>query len=218
MTSSAISAQGSVFSVGTGSGSAKTISGVSVGNPTIITSTAHGLSNGDVVTIAGLTGADAALLNGNTYTVKYKTTNGFAIDADTTGKTITAGSGTATPVTFTAVGNVKDYSGFDGSASELDRTNLSSTAKEFMLGLVDPGQFTLNFDSDMNDAGQAALRAKQYSGTLTNFKLTFQGADVNSNRTYTFQGYVKKLSTQGGVDAIVKCACDIRISGPVTLA
>lgn len=216
MASTAISAQGSVFYIGTGSGTAKTISGVTVGNPTIITSTAHGFSNGDVVTIASLTGADAALLNGSSFVVKYKTTNGFAIEVDTTGKTITAGSGTATPVTFTQVNNVKDFSGFDGSASELEKTNLSSTAKEFMLGLVDPGQFTMNLDGDLNDAGQAALRTKQYSGALCNFKLVLPGAVTNL--TYTFNGYVKKFSSTGGVDQIYKINCDIRISGPVTLA
>lgn len=216
MTTSAISAQGSVVSIGTGTGGAKTITTVSVGSPTILTSSAHGFNNGDRVTIAGLTGADAATLNGLTFTVQHKTTNTFALEVDTTGDTITAGSGTATPVTFTAVANVKDFSGFDGSASELDATNLSSTAKEFLLGLVDPGQFTINMDLDMNDAGQAALRAKQQSGAISQFKLVLPGAV--SNLTYTFSGYVKKFSTSGGVDQIVKASCDIRITGTIALS
>lgn len=216
MASTAISAQGAVLSIGTGSGGAKTISGVTVGYPTLLTATAHGFNNGDVVALAALTGADAASLNGLTVTVKYKSTNAFYVDVDTTGKTITPGSGTATPVTFTQVNNVKSYTGFDGSASELDKTNLSSTAKEFALGLVDPGQFSLELDVDMNDSGQAALRAKQQSGVITNFKLVLPGAV--SNLTYTFTGYVKKFSQSGGVDQIVKGSVDIRISGPVTLS
>lgn len=218
MTSSAISAQGSVFSIGTGSGGAKTITAVAVGFPTIFTSAAHGFVNGDNVAFnAGFTGANAATLNSLTnLVVTNKTTNTFAIDIDTTGLTITAGTATATPTTFTQVNNVRDYSGFDGSASEIDRTNLSSTAKEFILGLVDPGQFTLNIDTDNNDAGQAALRAKQQSGALTNFKLVLPGAV--SNLTYTFTGFVKKFSTAGGVDQKVAGSADIRISGAVTLA
>lgn len=216
MTSSAISAQGSVFSIGTGSGGAKTITGVAVGFPTIFTSAAHGFQNGDVVTFAALTGANAAVFNGLSFVVTNKTTNTFAIDVDATGLTVTAGSGTATPVTFTQVNNVRDYSGFDGSASEIDRTNLSSTAKEFILGLVDPGQFSINIDVDNNDAGQQALRAKQQSGVITNFKLVLPGAV--SNLTYTFTGFVKKYSVQGGVDQKVAGSADIRISGTVTLA
>ena len=211
MASSAISAQGSVLAIGTGSGGAKTITAVAVGNPTILTATAHGFVNGDVEAVAALTGADAALLNGQNLVVKNKTTNTFAVDVDTTGKTITPGAGTATPVTFTNVANLKDFSGFDGSASEIDVTNLDSTAKEFRLGLVDQGQFTINIDYDNTNAGHVALRAKQVSGVLCNFRLTLPNANV-----VTFTGYVKKFSLAGGVDAVAKTSVDIRISGAVT--
>ncbi len=217
MTSSAISAQGAVLSVGTGSGGAKTITAVAVGFPTILTSAAHGFVNGDYITFSsGFTGANAASLNGKSYVVRSKTTNTFAVDEDTTGLTITAGTATATPTTFTPVANVNTYTGFDGSASELDKTNLASTAKEFALGLVDPGQFTIEIDVDMNDAGQAALRSKQQSGVITNFKLLLPGAVANL--TYTWTGFIKKFDQKGGVDQIVKASVDIRISGTITLA
>ena len=215
MTSTAISAQGSTLQIGTGSGGAKTISGtVGVGNPTVLTSTAHGLNNGDVVTLAALTGADAALLNGQTCVVQFKTTNTFAVAVDTTGKTITVGSGTATPVTYTTIGNLKTFSGFDGQASELDRTNFGSTAKEFVLGLVDYGQFSFDVDYDFTDAGQAAVLAAQVSGLLKNFKLT-----LPDTHTASFTAYVKRLPTAGGVDQIVKrSGATVRISGAVTWA
>lgn len=216
MASTAISAQGAVLSIGTGTGGAKTITAVQVGFPTILTSAAHGFANGDVVSLAALAGANAAALNGLSVTIKNKTTNTFAVDVDTTGLTITAGAGTATPTTWTTVNNVASYTGFDGSASELDKTNLSSTAKEYMLGLVDPGQFSMELHTDLNDAGQAALRSKQQSGAISNFKLVLPG--VVSNLTYTFTGYVKKFTQTGGVDQVVKSSCDVRISGPVTLA
>lgn len=210
MTSTAISAQGSTLEIGTGSGGAKTITAIALGNPTILTSAAHGLSNGDVVTLAGLTGTDAATLNGQTVTIRNKTTNTFAIDIDTTGKTITA-AGTATPVTWTGIGNFHDFSGFDGSAGELDATDLSSVAKEFLLGLSDPGQFTININYKATNTGHIALRAKQVSGASSNFRLTLPDATV-----ITFSGLVKKFSLQGGVDAIAKAAVDIRITGAIS--
>lgn len=210
MPSSAISAQNSILAIGTGTGGAKTLTAIALGNPTILTSTAHGLNNGDVVTLAGLTGVNASVLNGLNFTVKNKTTNTFAIDADTTGLAITA-SGTATPITFTNVANLKTYSGFDGSASEIDVTNLDSTAKEFRLGLVDPGQFSIEIDYDGANAGHVALRAKQVSGVITPFKVTLPNASV-----ITFNGFVKKFSLAGGVDAVIKTSVDIRISGAVT--
>lgn len=210
MSSSAISAQNSVLAIGTGSGTAKTITAIALGNPTIITSTAHGFLNGDVVTFASLTGADAGLLNGLTTSVRNITANTFAVYIDTTGKTVTA-AGTATTATFTAIANLHDFSGFDGSASEIDVTNLDSPAKEFRLGLVDPGQFTINIDYDSANAGHIALRAKQVSGVISNFKLTLPNATV-----ITFTGFVKKFSLQGGVDAVAKTAVDIRITGAVS--
>lgn len=210
MASTAISAQGSVVAIGTGSGAAKTISGISLGNPTIITATAHGFVNGDVMTLAGLTGADAATLNGQTVSVRNVTTNTFAVYIDTTGKTITA-AGTATSVTFTNVANVRSFSGFDGAASEIDVTNLDSLAKEFRLGLVDPGQFTFEIDYNSSNAGHVALRSKQVSGLLSNFKLTLPDSTV-----ITFNAYVKKFSLGGGVDAVAKTQVDLRISGAVT--
>lgn len=213
MASTAISAQGSILSVGNGSGSAKTISGVAAGSPTIITATAHGFANGDIVTLAGLTGTDAALLNGQTVVVQNKTTNTFAVAIDTTGKTITAGSGTATPVQWTTVGNFRSFNGFDGQPAEIDRTNLGSTAKEIILGLVDYGMLQIEVDQDNSDAGQTLLLAA-FNGSLSKqFKITLPNAN-----TATFTGYVRKYPTQGAVDNLVRRQIDIRITGAVTWA
>jgi len=214
MTSSAISAQGSILQIATGTGAAKNITAIAVGNPTIITSAAHGLSNGDVVAIAGVTGADAALLNGQSWVVTNKTTNTFAVQLDSTGKTLTA-TGTATPNTYTAISNLKTFTGFDGSASEIDKTNLASTAKEFALGLVDPGHFTFEVDQDLSDAGQLAVRAAQLSGITKGFKMILP---AGITPTASFNALVKKVSSQGGVDQIVKNSIELRITGAITWA
>lgn len=212
MASTAVSAQGSILQIGTGTGGAKTITGVAVGFPTIFTSAAHGFSNGDVVALAALTGADAALLNGQTAIVTNKTTNTFAVNIDTTGKTVTAGTGTATPVTFTPVNNLKTFSGFDGQASEIDVTNMASTAKEFRLGLTDPGHFQIEMDQDNGDAGQLAMRAAQVSGAIKTFKLILP---AGTTPTATFTAFVKSFSTAGGVDQVAKSSAQLRISGAV---
>jgi len=212
MPTTAISAQGSTLQVGNGTGSAKSITAIAVGNPTIITSTAHGFANGDVVALAGITGIDAALLNGQSVVVRNITTNTFAVDINTVGKTITA-AGTATPVQRTTVNNFKTFSGFDGQPTELDTTNLSSTAKEFKLGLVDYGQVQMEFDQDNADAGQLVMLTA-YSGSLSKtFKLT-----LPNNSTATFTAFVRQFSSQGGVDQIVRRQATLRITGAVTWA
>lgn len=216
MPSSSFSAQGTTFQISTGTGGAKTITAIAVGNPTIITSTAHGLTAGDVVTIAAITGTagtDATNgLNGKTFVITHVTANTIAINANTTGLAYTSG-GTATPQTYTSVANVKSFNGFGGMASEIDVTNLSSTAKEFRLGLQDFGTITLEVSVDYSDAGQNALRTAQAAGTEKTFKLNFP-----NSRVATFNGYVKGAPVQGGVDATVEGSFEIRINGNVTVA
>ncbi len=211
MASTAISAQGSTIEIGTGTGSAKNITAVADGYPTIITSTSHGLSNGDVVTIASVGGITG--MNTNSYVISNVTTNTFAVEFDSTGGTYTSG-GTATPVTWTEVANVKSFSGFDGESSEIDVTNLASTAKEFRLGLQDFGSFSFDWDVDLADAGQDAVRTAQASGSVKNWKLTLPNSD-----TATFTGLVKNATNMtGGVDQIVGGSVSIKITGSVTFA
>jgi len=210
MPSTAISAQGSKLEISSTAGSGKTITAVAVGFPTVLTSAAHGLSNGDVVTLAGLTGADAALLNGQTAVVKYKSANTIAVDIDTTGKTITA-AGTFTPLGWTKVENLVSFKGFDGQASELDVTDLDSTAKEFMLGLQDWGTFSFDVNRDMNDAGQQAVDASKRAGTQKAYKLT-----MPNGKTKTFNAYCKNSPLEGGVDQVLKTSgVTLRITGDV---
>lgn len=122
----------------------------------------------------------------------------------------TATSGSAS---FTAIGNVKTFSGFDGSSSEIDVTTLSSTAKEYRLGLEDNGQFAIELDRDFSDAGQTALLAARDAQAGKQFKLL-----LSNGESAVFTGYVKKFSMAGGVDQVVKGSVDIRISGAVTWA
>jgi hypothetical protein len=135
------------------------------------------------------------------------------IEVNTTGLTLTTGSSpTATPVAWTTIKNVKTFTGFDGEASEIDVSNLASTAKEYRLGLVDPGKFSIEVDQDDTDAGQIAIRASQVAGSLKNYKLT-----LPNSKTFTYSAFCKKFATSGGVDQVVKGSIDFRISGPITV-
>lgn len=212
--STAISAQNSTLQISTGTGGAKTITAAAIGFPTILTSAAHGLSNGDVVAIASITGTlgtdGTNGLNGKSFTVTNVTTNTFAVQVNSAGLAYTSG-GTATPNTYTKIGNFKDYNGFDGKSSEIDVTHLESTAKEVRAGLMDNGSLSINVDRDTSDAGQQALLAAQVSGAVKNFKLTLPNAIVAS-----FAGIVTQFSLSGKVDDVLKTPVSIRISGAVT--
>jgi hypothetical protein len=210
MTTSAISSQGSKLEIQTGAGSPLTISAAALGDPTILTSTAHGLTLGDVVTISGST---APVGLNATFPVIAKTTNTFAVPLDTTGGIALAGSAVATPVVWTAIKNLKTLKGFDGKPAKLDATNLASTAKEWVPGLTDPGSVSFDVDIDMSDPGQIALRNNLVTGTTFQFKFTTPNA-----HTATWAGYVETFPWDAGVDKLLSANLTVVITGPITFA
>ena len=196
-------------------GSAINITAISLTNPCRVTLAAvTGLNKGDVLTFTAIVGTTQ--LNGNNYVIQYiePTTKIVTLaNLDATGFTAYTSGGTATPVQWTKVANVRSYNGFDGSASEIDRTNFDSTAKEFILGLFDPGQFAMEVDQDNTDAGQIALMTAVVTGLIKNFKMT-----LPNGNTATFTAYVKKFNSQGAVDQAVRRSANLRISGAITWA
>jgi hypothetical protein len=206
---SGISAQKSKLEIATGTGGAKTITAITAGFPAVVTSAAHGFNNGDVVVLAGIVGTMSSL-NGTTRTVSNRTANTFAmLDADTTGLVYTSG-GAATPNTYTKIGGLLSFDGFDGTADELDTTDLDSDAKEFISGIKDEGKFGFECKTLKTDAGQLALRANRTSGAVVAMKLTLPDTSVAS-----FSVIVKSMPTSGGVNAVLKGKIDTRISGAV---
>lgn len=207
---SGISAQGSTLHVATGTGAAEVITAISVGNPAIVTIAGHARANGDVVTIANVVGTMGAVLNGTKRVVSNLTADTFALlDVDTTGLTYTSG-GTATPETYTKINGVQSFGGFDGAASDLDTTDLDSTAMEYISGLVDEGKFSFEAKRLAADNGQIAMRAARNTGAVTGLKLTLPDASVA-----TFSVLVKSVPTAGSVNAVLKGPYDCKISGPV---
>lgn len=211
MASTAVSAQGTTLEITSGSsGSAKNISGVALGNPTIVTATSHGFVVGDKVTIASVGGITT--VNG-TWSVIAKTTNTFAIALDTTGGASYTSGGTATPAVYVTIDNVKSLSGLDGQANDIDVTNLASTAEEIRLGIARFGGFTAEFDRVEGNTGHLALKARQLDRAQIGVRLTLSDSAVA-----TFNAYVKKVSFSNGVDNVNRGQVEFRITGAVTWA
>ena len=122
----------------------------------------------------------------------------------------TAESGEAV---WTKIKNVISFTGFDGSASEIDVTDLESTAKEFRLGLQDHGKFAFEMHIDRTDAGQLALEAARKSGKVVQLKLTLPNAEAA-----TFSALVKSTPISGGIDAVLKGSVETRVTGDIEWA
>ena len=218
MSVSAQLAQGmKLYIAGTG-GAAKTITAAAPGFPTILTSTAHGLANGDVIAVAaivGTMGTDATNgLNGQSYVVQNVTANTFCIQANTTGLTYTSG-GTATPNTWTQITQLKGIKPSGAQASKIDVSDLDSTAKEYRAGLVDNGSFSVDIFILETDAGQAACLAAFQASTANNYKaVSAQG------KTRTFMATCLKFPTvpEATVDGVQIGTAEWQISGAVTVS
>ena len=213
-------AQLSKFYIAGSSGTAEPLTAVTVGNPTILAITGHaGLANGDYITFnSGFTGTDAALLNGKTAVVKYYTTGAtndtVAVDIDTTGKTITVGTATATPATWTQIKEIRSIKPAGAQSSKIDVTDLDSTAKEYRSGLIDNSTLSCEINVLEGDPGQAAVLAAFTNSTVNSYKIT------TPNKTRTFSGTCTKFPTapELSVDAVQTGTFELQISGAITVS
>lgn len=127
------------------------------------------------------------------------------------GTTIAIDTGTGTP-TWTQIVNVSDISGFDGKAAEIDTTDLSSVAKERVLGLQDWGTLTLTAFINLSETSHSALLAAKKAGAKKSFKVTLSDAS-----TITFSAFVATFPIAAKVDAAYSGAIALTITGDITV-
>lgn len=120
----------------------------------------------------------------------------------------------ASPEVFTAISEIKTFSGPNGSATVIDVTDLSSGAKEKRLGLADEGQLSFTINYIPKDTQHTLLRTQRDSRALTNFKLVF--TDDSPATTWSFSGYVQGFAVSGAVDNVVEANITVEISGSIT--
>jgi len=127
------------------------------------------------------------------------------------GTTLTIANSGGTPQ---AIGNITGYSGFDGEAPDIDETTFAET--EFMTfrqGLQDGGLVNIDCFRDPNDVGQNECRVASEAGATREFVLT-----ITDYGTVTFNGYVKALPIQGGIDESITGTIPVKITGEPVFA
>jgi hypothetical protein len=214
MGAGAVKAQGTTLHIsGTASG-AKTITAIVAGFPTIFTSAAHGLANGDNITVASVVGTIATTVNLANLVVKNVTTNTFSVELNTVGLAYTSG-GTATPLAWIKVGQLTDIKGTSDSSPDMEVTDLDSTSKEYLQGLPDTGSLSATCYCVDSDTGLAAVEAAFDARAPKSFKVTYPSG-VTPVRT--FSGYVKSFPKIGDAskDGVVTGSIEIKRSGSVT--
>jgi len=120
----------------------------------------------------------------------------------------------ASPEVFTAIPEIKNFTGPGGSAAVIDVTDLSSAAKEKRMGLADEGQLSFVIHYIPSDTQHAALRAARASRVETNFQIEF--TDASPATVWSFSGFVTTFSVAGSVDGVIEGNVTIEITGAIS--
>lgn len=204
---------GSSFGVQTGFGGVSptpAVTNITQTEPPIVTSAAHGLSQGDVGKLSAVVGMTE--VNGNLYVVDDTTTNDFALAGeDFTVNTAYASGGLIDAVTFSEFCELTGANQQDGGADQIEVTTICSTAKEFEQGLSDSGTLQLDYNAAPNGVVQTALRTAKVSGDQIAFKIIFP----NSGGTIIMLGTVQQQNMSGQVNGLWTGSATIKLSGPI---
>jgi|TARA_Y100000310_G_scaffold250498_1_gene256728 hypothetical protein len=157
----------------------KTITGATVANPCVISSTAHGFSDGDLVDISDVVGMTE--LNGNRYRVIESAANSFEIMAKD-GKPVSAASranpgnveaiahgfSTGDEVGFLSVGGMTELDGNGYTITKVDADNFTIGVNTSGFTLYTSGGWVyLNTDASAFTTYTSAGKAREAVATLT---------------------------------------------------
>lgn len=203
--------QQAYLSVSTAEAAADVITGITGANPAVVSSTSHGISNGSIVRIADVVGM--VQVNNRAFVVANSATNAFDLKGvDSSNYTAYGSGGNAYAQTMTEVGYCREMGGFDGEAPDVDVSHLRGLEREFLLGLPDPGNFTLQlWHPSTADTGQARLRKLKELGTAAAFSLTLASGQVAA-----FMALVKSFALQPvAIDGAVGVNVSLRLRSAV---
>lgn len=214
MTSTAQVAQQSKFYVSGTPGTAYAITSITKAAKAVVAWTSGAIpAAGDVILFGAVTGMpEINGLLGIVQATPAPTATGATVAIDSSGFATAGTTGTATPQTFSKVGNVQDFTPDGGTANVIDVSNMDSTAKEKRPGLQDMGNYSLTYDTDDTDVGQLALIAARTAQSIKVFKQTYPGGLL----VRAWQGFVQKVAEpSSGVDKVLRGSATIVVTGPI---
>ncbi len=120
------------------------------------------------------------------------------------------------PGTFINVAEIKDISGPGESLDTVDATTHSSPSatREFLAGLLDPGEVSFSIAYDPEDAsGQAFMIAALRTRELNNFRIV---SKTTNDAFREFEGFVTGFEPKDPVEGIIEADFSIKVTGAVT--
>lgn len=171
---------GSVYTIASSFGSAKTTTIVTNASEAVVTSAAHGFSNGDYVEVTSGWGR----LNLRTARIKSVTTDTFVLEGiDTTSTTFYpagTGIGSVRKVTaWTQITQVLTPSSSGGDPKQVTYSYIESDVSYTINDGFNPVSYSLDLDADsIGTAGYTALKSLTDAQTTTSLKLTLRAGSI----------------------------------------
>lgn len=137
----------------------------------------------------------------------------------TQGIALKVGDGGDPTELFTTIAEVTGFDGPSVEAAEIEVTSLQSTAKEFIAGLKDNGEISINLNFVPRNAQHKQLIADITSGEKRNYQIDWNdltGAETSST-LWTFEAFVKGLPVSASPDAALTGTATLRVTGDVTV-
>lgn len=190
---------------------ADTITGITNANPGVVTSTAHGMANGDyvVLTVNGM-----PALNDRVVRIANVAANTFELEGVDTTLLGTFTSGSAQAVTFgTTMTTLTGINASGGDPEFADVTTIHDNIRKQVPVVTSP--MTMSFDSlfDAGDAGLVALKAAADALAKRAVRISF-----SSGSKIVFSGYVSaSLTPTGSAQEAVKTGVTLTAAGRPTV-
>lgn len=192
-------------------GAALTITGITKANPGVVTSTAHGLANGDYVTISA---QGMYQLDGRVFRVSGVAANTFNLEGEDTTNYDTFTSGSAYKITYgTSMTTATGLTASGGDFDFKDTTTIHTNVKTQIPGAANPATYTFESIWDAADAGLVALKAASDNQAQRAIRFTFA-----NGQKVVFNGYVGYAGLPiGNAQDIVKTSVVITMYGRPTI-
>jgi len=190
----------------------KTITAITNANPGVVTSTAHGYSNGNIVwlLVQGMYQVDqrparVANVTANTFELEGIDTTNYAAFSSGTAQLVTMGTSITTATTISSNG---------GDFALIDTTTIHAGQRTQIPGLPNASSFSFDNIWDVSDAGLLAMKAAGEAQATRVFLFQF---GAGGQKMY-FGGYVSaSLLPSGQAQQLVTTPAVITMNGPITV-
>jgi hypothetical protein len=174
-------------------GSPISIGSVSKASPAVCTSTAHGLSNGDVILI---TCTGMAEINGQAVRVAGVTTNTFQLEGVDSTNYTTFLTGSCRKITsWDTASSSTGINAQQGQPNRIDVTTLFDTERQYVFGLPDSPELTIEGLLDPSGAATQTVRKASETNAMIPLRITFADGTQMIVNTYASAGDGFALTT-----------------------